>query len=668
MKEMRRLGILLSPMNLYTPRMRSLTTDQIRQAYLEFYRNQGHAVIPSAPLIPENDPTTLFTGSGMQPMLQYLLGEKHPLGKRITDSQKSFRSQDIEEVGDNRHTTFFEMLGNWSLGDYFKKEQIAWMFAFLTQSIGLDPTRLYVTVFSGKDTIPRDDESVEVWKEQFLTVGIEAEAVDEADVKGMQGGRIFRYNEKKNWWSRAGEPVKMPVGEPGGPDSEMFWDFGAEKKLHESSQWSSQPCHVNCDCGRFLEIGNNVFMEYLKTTDGFERLKQQNVDFGGGLERIAAALNDNPDVFLIDLFTPMRANLEKLSGKTYGQNENETRSFRIIMDHLRAATFLIADGAPPGNKDQGYFTRRMIRRAVRFASTLGINTNFCAAIADAVIQTYESAYPILSVKRDTILEILGAEEEQFRTTLIRGEKELIEYLEKYKTIDGKKIFYFFETYGFPRELTEEILTERATPISDPEGYEQAQKEHQDLSRTASSGKFKGGLADQSAETTKLHTATHLLNAALHKVLGAHIGQKGSNITAERLRYDFNHTDKMTPEQIAEVEKLVNEAIAADLPITYHVTTVDGAKAEGAIGVFDDKYGSEVKVYVMGDPVSPTAGTGDVSAGPVFSKEICGGPHVARTSMLGSFKIQKEESSSAGVRRIKAIVSGGPAEIEVAKER
>ncbi len=321
----------------------------------------------------------------MQPMLPYLLGEKHPLGKRIADSQRCFRTQDIEEIGDNRHTTFFEMLGNWSLGDYFKAEQIPWMFEFLTKKVGLDPSRIYVTVFRGNDSIPRDDVSVKIWQEQFVSAGIDSNAVDFTERDGMGDGRIFYYDAKKNWWSRAGEPSKMPVGEPGGPDSEMFWDFGAERKLHERSQWKSEPCHVNCDCGRYLEIGNNVFMEYIRTQKGFEKLKQQNVDFGGGLERMAAALNDNPDVFLIDLFAGIRNVIETLSGKKYGEKEEETRAFRIIMDHLRVATFLTADGAPPSNKDQGYFTRRVLRRAIRFAGVLGVQENFCARIAEAVV-------------------------------------------------------------------------------------------------------------------------------------------------------------------------------------------------------------------------------------------------------------------------------------------
>ena len=633
--------------------MQPRTTSEIRQAYLDFYREKGHAVIPSASLLPENDPTTLFTGSGMQPMLPYLLGEKHPLGVRIADSQKSFRSQDIEEVGDNRHTTFFEMLGNWSLGNYFKEEQIPWMFAFLTKTLGLDPERIYVTVFRGNDAIPRDDVSVGVWQKTFDAAGIAAKPVDFAERDGMQGGRIFYYDETKNWWSRTGAPKTMPLGEPGGPDSEMFWDFGEHRQLHERSQWKESPCHVNCDCGRFLEIGNNVFMEYINTANGFQKLAQRNVDFGGGLERMAAALRDDPDVFRIDIFDPMRSLLEELSGKQYGADPQDTHAFRVVLDHVRGATMLTGDGAPPSNKDQGYFTRRMLRRAIRYAHTLGITDHFCGRIASAVIDSYGDTYPELRKKQEEIVRIFSLEEEQFQKTLARGEKELKEYLAKEGNLDGTKAFYFFETYGFPLELIEELLKEQGKELTDRTGFDSAREAHQEKSREGATGKFAGGLADHSAETTKLHTATHLLNAALRKVLGLHIQQKGSNITQDRLRFDFNHPEKMTPEQIKEVEKLVNEAIHADLPIAYHVTTVEGAKNDGAIGVFDDRYGSEVKVYQVGDGI--------------FSKEICGGPHVARTGMIGSFTIQKEESSSAGIRRIKAVIKGGPKEITVAQE-
>jgi alanyl-tRNA synthetase len=629
-----------------------MTTSDIRQSYLDFFTKKGCAVIPSASLLPDNDPTTLFTGSGMQPMVPYLLGETHPLGKEICDSQKCFRSQDIEDVGDNRHTTFFEMLGNWSLGSYFKDEQIPWMFEWLTKEIGLDPNRIYVTVFEGDDKVERDETSITLWKQQFESVGIDAKVVDNAESVGLDGGRIFPYGVKENWWSRSGVPANMPVGEPGGPDSEMFWDFGARLGLHEASEFKNQPCHVACDCGRFLEIGNNVFMQFSKTEQGFENLPQQNVDFGGGLERIAAAKIDSPDVYNIDLFDNLRAVLQQKSGKTYGAEAAETNAFRVVLDHLRGAVFLTADGAPPSNKDQGYFTRRLLRRAIRFGGQLGLDTNFCKEASMAVINTYTEAYPELTAKQDEICKILDTEETQFRATLKKGEKELNDYLEQNGSIDGAKVFYFYETFGFPKELTEELLAEKGMNIVNPEGFDTAKAVHSASSKTASAGKFKGGLAEHTDDTTRLHTATHLLNAALRQVLGDHVQQKGSNITAERLRFDFSHPEKMTPEQKEEVTRLVNEQIKANHAVGYYTTTPDEAKAAGAIGVFDDRYEGEVKVYQIGDGS--------------FSKEICGGPHVAKTGMIGTFRIKKEESSSSGVRRIKAVIEGGD-DVEVAEE-
>ncbi len=629
-----------------------MTTSDIRQSYLDFFAKKGCAVVPSASLLPDNDPTTLFTGSGMQPMVPYLLGETHPQGEEICDSQKCFRSQDIEEVGDNSHTTFFEMLGNWSLGSYFKEEQIPWMFEWLTQEVGLDPSRIFVTCFEGDDKVGRDETSIDLWKKQFSTVGIDAKVVDHAERVGLDGGRIFTYGVKENWWSRSGVPANMPVGEPGGPDSEMFWDFGAELELHEQSAFADSPCHVACDCGRFMEIGNNVFMQFIKTEQGFENLPQQNVDFGGGLERIAAAKIDSLDVYNIDLFDNLKTVLEQRSGKKYGDNESETNAFRVVLDHLRGAVMLTADGAPPSNKDQGYFTRRLLRRAIRFGGQLGLDTNFCKAAAEAVIQTYTVAYPELATKKDDILRILDTEETQFRATLKKGEKELNDYLQQHGSIDGAKVFYFYETFGFPKELTEELLEEKGMSITNPEGFDTAKATHSASSKTASAGKFKGGLAEHTDDTTRLHTATHLLNAALRQVLGDHVQQKGSNITAERLRFDFSHPEKMTPEQKEEVTRLVNEQIAADVPVGYYNTTPDQAKADGAIGVFDDRYEGEVKVYQIGDGS--------------FSKEICGGPHVAKTGMIGKFRIKKEESSSSGVRRIKAVIEGGD-DVEVAGE-
>lgn len=616
-----------------------MTSNEIRKAYLDFFKERGHVIVPSSSLIPENDPSTLFTGSGMQPMVPFLLGQPHPEGKRLADSQKCFRSQDIEEVGDNRHTTFFEMLGNWSLGDYFKQEQITWMFDFLTQKLGLDPKNLYVTVFRGNESlgIPRDAAAVDIWKSKFSEIGIDAKDIDFAERDGMQDGRIFYYDEKKNWWSRVGVPGNMPAGEPGGPDTEMFWDFGADLKLHENSSFKNEPCHVNCDCGRFLEIGNNVFMEYIKTKDGFAPLPNKNVDFGGGLERMVAAKINNPDVFFGDLFFGMRQAIESLSGKTYGANPEETKAFRVVMDHMRAAVFLIADGAVPSNKDQGYFTRRLIRRAIRFASKLNIDGVFCERISKAVVDTYGEAYPDLAKKEGSIIAELKKEEEKFRKTLQAGLKEF-EKLAGQAAITGEQAFLLFATYGFPLEITQDLAAERGLQV-DTIGFAKEMDKHKEQSRLGAEQKFSGGLADHSVESTRLHTATHLLHTALRKVLGDHVYQKGSNITPERLRFDFSHPDKMTKEQIKQVEDLVNEAIHRDLGVSFEEMDIEDARKSGAIGVFEEKYGNRVKVYKMGD----------------FSAEICGGPHVQHTGELGRFKILKEEASSAGVRRIKAVV-------------
>ena len=622
-----------------------MTANELRQKYLDFFKSKGHFIIPSASLIPENDPSTLFTGSGMQPMVPYLLGEVHPEGTRIANSQKCLRTSDIDDIGDNRHTTVFEMLGNWSLGDYFKKEQIPWMFEFLTKELKLDPNKLYMTVYRGNEkfAVPKDDEAVSMWQEEFKKFGIEAKAVDMAEKDGMQGGRIFYYDEKENWWSRAGVPDNMPVGEPGGPDSEMFWDFGADLKIHENSEWKDQPCHPACDCGRFIEIGNNVFMQYIKTENGFKELKNKNIDFGGGLERLAVAVADNPDVFLCDVFTSLRKKIEEISGKSYDENEANKKPFRIIMDHLRGATFLINDGAIPSNKDQGYFTRRLIRRAVSFAHKLEIDHNFTKDIAKMVIEEYKGHYTDLLANQDNILIEIDKEESNFRKTLKQGLREFEKIGEK--EINGTMAFNLFQTFGYPVEMTEEIAEEKNISLSCDfkKEFEEAMFKHQELSRTASAGKFKGGLADASEETTNLHTAAHLLLEALRQVLGDHVSQKGSNITAERLRFDFSHSEKMTDEQKQKVEEIVNSQIKKSLTVSMQEMTLDEAREIGATGVFESKYGEKVKVYTVGE--------GDN----VFSREICGGPHVDNIGDLGKFRIQKESSSSAGVRRIKAIL-------------
>lgn len=620
---------------------------EIRQSFLDFYKKHNHAVISSASLLPENDPTTLFTGSGMQPIVPYLLGEAHPSGLRLVNSQKCFRSQDIEEVGDNRHTTFFEMLGNWSLGDYFKYEQIPWVFYWLVDEVGLDPSRLYVTVFRGNEQlgISKDFDSVERWKEMFKAKGIEAKDVDLAEKDGMQGGRIFYYDEKKNWWSRSGIPSNMPVGEPGGPDSEIFWDFGADLRLHEESVYAELPCHVNCDCGRFLEIGNSVFMEYKKTESGFELLPRKNVDFGGGLERIAAVKNDEQDIFMLDIFDGARKKLEILCEKKY--TEKTQYAFRVILDHIRASSFLISDGVLPSNKDQGYFTRRLIRRAVRFGKDLGIENVFVGEIAHEIIVAYQGVYTELEDVKSKIIQELDSEEDKFRKTLTNGEKEFEKMFSGGNGLSGKDAFVLYSTFGFPIELTEEMVREKGLEI-DREVFKKEFDHHRELSRAGSAEKFAGGLADHSKETVALHTATHLLQEALRMVLGDHVAQKGSNITPKRLRFDFVHDAKLTEEQKKQVEDIVNAKIDKNLPVIQKMMTLSEAKESGAIGLFEDKYamlGEKIKVYFVGDGTQ----------GGQFSAEVCGGPHVDFTGELGHFRITKEESVSAGIRRIKAVL-------------
>lgn len=619
--------------------MNKATTNFVREQFLTHMKENGHAIIASSKLVPDNDPTTLFTGSGMQPMLPYLLGQPHPLGVRIADSQKCFRSQDIEEVGDNRHTTFFEMLGNWSLGDFFKEGQIDIMWDFLVNKIKLDPNRLYFTVYRGNESlgIGRDEVAINKWQEKFAALGITANVGVTSEVDGMrEGERIFCFPDKKNWWSRAGVPENMPVGEPGGPDTEMFYDFehNKEKVLHKNSQWVSEPCHVNCDCGRFVEIGNNVFMQYMRTEGGVEELKQKNVDFGGGLERIVAALNDDPDVFNIDVFGEAKNIIEEISKQKY-EGDN-VYAYRVILDHLRAATFLIGDGVMPGNKDQQYFVRRLIRRAVRFAKKLNINENFTVRVAQTFIDVYSAEYKDLSDKKDEIKSAIDQEETKFRKTLENGLKEF----EKISSVDisANDAFNLLQSFGFPIELTEELAKEKGLKV-DIEGFKVLKQQHSEASRTASVGKFKGGLGGDGEIEIKYHTATHMLHEALRQVLGDHVYQKGSNITSERLRFDFSHDGKMTPEEIKKVEDIVNENIKNNLKVTREEVPYEKAREMGAIGVFDNKYGEMVSVYHVGD----------------FSLEFCGGPHVESTGNMGTFKITKEEAVSQGVRRIKAVL-------------
>lgn len=621
--------------------MHPLSTDQIRDKYLEFFREHGHAVIQGASLIPENDPTVLFTTAGMHPLVPYLLGEKHPAGKRLTNVQRCIRTQDIDEVGDGAHLTMFEMLGRWSLGDYFKDGAIQMSFEFMTQALGIPPSMFAVTCFVGDKDATKDMESASLWKKM-----------------GVAEDRIGYLPKAKNWWGPAGKTG------PCGPDTEMFFWWGNSALPPPGSNPAN-------DEANWIEIGNDVLMQYEKREDGtFVPLKQQNVDEGLGLDRLAYVLQRSQgarDVYETDHMRPIVEEVDGMLGRVLESSEAKAdpaqkafmvRHVRIITDHLRAATFIIADGIKPSNVDQGYVLRKLIRRAIRSAHKLGYKEgSFTSAIAHVVVEEYRGFYPFLQTAEVEIQTTLKQEEEQFRRTLKEGMKHAEREMEKLPTgatVPGVVAFHLYDTYGFPLELTKEIAAEGNRKV-DEESFQQSFEQHQQKSRAGAEKRFAGGLADHSAETTKLHTATHLLNAALRKILGEHVQQKGSNITTERLRFDFNHPEKMTKEQIEMVEALVNQAITQDLPVRYHLTTVEGAKNEGAIGVFDSRYGSEVKVYVMG--------TGDEA----FSKEICGGPHVAHTGMLGSFKIQKEESSSSGVRRIKAVVSGGPAEIEVAGE-
>jgi len=620
-----------------------MTGEEIRSKYLEFFKDKNHAIVPSSALVPENDPTTLFTGSGMQPMLPYLLGETHPKGTRIVDSQKSFRAEDIEEVGDNRHTTFFEMLGNWSFGDYFKKEQIEWMFEFLTKEIGIDPQRLYISAFGGDAEyhLPKDEEAPLIWQELFKAVGIEAGIADIGSeaagyARGMKPGeRIFYYEGKKNWWSRAGVPAKMPIGEPGGPDSEMFYDFGTP---HDTKY--GEHCHPNCDCGRFMEIGNNVFMQYVKVGEHeFQELKNKNIDFGGGLERIAAAHNKNPDVFKVDLLWNVVDQIQTLSGKKYEEN---LVAFRVVTDHIRGAVFMVGDGIHPGNTEQPYFVRRLIRRAMRYADILGIPPGELKHLAESVIETYKGHYTNLADKREEIIEAIGKEEEQFRKTLERGLKELEKIKESH--IDGKTTAILFTTYGFPYELILEVAKETGKTV-DEKGFQEEMQKHQELSRAGAEHKFKGGLADHSEKVVQYHTATHLLLAGLRKELGEHVHQAGSNITGERLRFDFTHGEKVSDDVLRKVEVFVNNIIAKGATVTTDIRNKEEAKKDPTIEAsFWERYPDEVKVYTVQGP-----------DGELFSRELCGGPHVQTTEGMGTFKIQKEESVAAGIRRIKAVL-------------
>jgi len=562
-----------------------MTSTKVREKYINFFKSKDHKEIPASPLVLKDDPTTLFTSAGMQPLVPYLLGEKHPLGRRLVDSQPCLRTQDIEEVGDTSHTTFFEMLGNWSLGDYFKKEQLSWIWEFFTKELSLPKDKLYTTLFEGDKEVPKDVESYEIWKKL-----------------GIPDERIYYYGAKKNWWSRSGTPNKMPDGEIGGPDSEIFFDFGKDLKLHEKSKWGDKECHPNCECGRFLEIGNSVFMQYKKSGGKLVELSQKSVDFGGGLERITAAINDDIDIFKIDTYWPTIEKLEKMSGQKY---EDNVRDFRIVADHLRASEALIKEGVVPSNKQQGYVLRRLIRRmAIKFGDIVDVTDN----------------------------KVILEEITKFKSTLEAGLKKV----KKIDKIDAKTAFYLYESYGFPFELTEEIAKKRGQKINKKE-FEKELERHKKLSKAASSGMFKGGLVDNSKDTVKLHTATHLLHESLRRVLGDVVSQKGSNITSERLRFDFSYPKKLTEDEIKKVEDLVNEEIKKDLVVSFSEMTLDKAKKEGALAFFGEKYTDAVKVYKIGG----------------FSKEVCGGPHVKKTSEVGHVRIKKQEKIGSNLIRIYA---------------
>ena len=663
---------------------------EIRQKFLEFFKEKGHAIIPSASLVPEHDPTVLFTTAGMHPLVPYLLGEKHPGGKKVANVQICLRTDDIDEIGDNRHLTFFEMLGNWSFGDpaspdgiggasYFKKETIEWSFEFLTDRpwLNLDPRKIYISVFEGDQDAPRDEESIKTWQEQFAKIGIKAEVGNWKE--GIKdNARIFMYGKEKNWWGPAGKEG------PCGPDTEIFYDIGAE---HDPV--FGEVCHPNCDCGRFIELWNDVFMEYSKTKDGkYEPLRQKNVDTGLGLERLAAVMENKKTLFETELFKPIIDSIKNLAGikesvdsfnKLFNPAAATNRKLeglkkeaelqiplRIIADHLRAATFVLAENIEPSNVERGYVLRRLIRRAIRYGKQIGISSPFAHKIAEVVIGTYKDIYSQVKKNKDFIFEQLIREEEKYNKAREKAIKDLKKIYGRFIggidpenlpkglvvrgnkiRIKGEEVFHIYETSGLPIEEQQEIMAKWGIEFDEQTMKEarEAFEKHQEISRAGAEQKFKGGLAEHSEITTKYHTATHLLLAALRRILGDHVLQRGSNITAERLRFDFSHPQKITQEQIKEVENLVNQKIGEQMSVKMEEMTLEEAKASGAIGVFEQKYGEKVKVYIIFSP----------QTGEVFSKEICGGPHINNLKILGKFKIVKEEASSAGVRRIKAIL-------------
>ena len=605
-----------------------MTAKEIREKFINFFKSspRNHQKIDPYSIVLEDDPTTLFTSSGMQPLIPYLMGDPHPSGsRRLVDFQPCIRTVDIDEVGDNRHLTFFEMLGNWSLGDYFKKEQLPWFYEFLTRRLGLSKKRLWVSVFKGDKQVPKDEESAEIWRK----VGVSKE-------------RIFYYGVEKNWWSRSGTPEKMPVGEIGGPDSEVFYDFDPDGSLgiHESSPYRGRACHPNCNCGRFLEIGNSVFIQYKKVGEGkLEELPQKNVDFGGGLERLTAVSRGDPDIFKTDVFDSLISKISELTGSSYEESKSE---FRILADHIKAGTFLIASGVYPSNKLHGYILRRLVRRsAVKFYQIGGnlISISLLKKLSGEVIRIYQDTFPHLCLSEEKIKSVFEEELLKFGRTLDKGLK-IIKEKEK---INGKIAFDLYQTYGFPFEVTKELLAKRGISINEEE-FDKEFERHRNLSRTASSGVFRGGLADHSPEVVRLHTATHLLLASLRKVLGEHVVQKGQNITKERIRFDFSNYEKLTNKQLAKVERIINKVIEKDLPVNFKIMSKKEALKTGAIHAFNEKYADTVKVYYIGDSLENA-----------FSKEFCGGPHVSHTGEIGRVRIKKQERIGSGLIRVYTIL-------------
>jgi alanyl-tRNA synthetase len=622
-----------------------ISSADIANKYISFFKERGHVQIPNSPLVLQNDPTTLFTSSGMQPLVPYLLGEQHPQGKRLVNIQNCIRTQDIEEIGDNRHTTFFRMLGNWSLGDYFKKEEIPWLWEFLTNELQLSPQKLFITVFKGIGDIPQDEEAVAIWTGILTTAGLDPKE------------RIIYYSDKSNWWSRAGTPEKMPIGEPGGPSSEVFYEFTSVS--HNSA--FGEKCHPNCDCGRFIEIGNSVFMQYIKSpfaeaSEGhgkqygdFKPLPKNNIDFGGGLERIAAAVHDTPDVFKTDLYSDIIKVIEATTEEQYIDEKNK-QAMRVIADHMKAACFLIADTLTPSNKEHGYILRRLLRRAAVKMYYLSGNKlgekqiEGFKQIVDAVLETEKHMKNNISTEqhKSAIHTVVSDEIIRFGKTLERGIKEVEKNLDQ---IDNKA-FDLFQSYGFPFEILEEMVKEKGGVV-DRERFLQELQHHKEQSRTASAGKFKGGLADQQDKTIMGHTATHLMHQALRDILGNHVHQSGSNITAERIRFDFNYDSKLTDEQIKQVESIVMQKIKENLPVHFEMIPTEEAKKMGAIGLFEDTYADVSKIYFIGDTKK--------SHTDAYSIEFCGGPHVEQTVVLKSFKIYKQENLGKGMKRLYAIV-------------